>query len=103
MTSCYKDQAAPVDCATTVSYSNEIKPILSSSCANGLGPGTGCHDAWVLEYPGVLNAINIGTFESTIFDLQSMPKMPNDFGIDSLTNDELETIRCWLEQGYPNN
>lgn len=29
--------------------------------------------------------------------------MPNDFGIDSLTADEIQTMRCWIDQGYPEN
>jgi len=103
LSSCYKDKTNPLACATTVSYQNEIAPIMSNSCASGLGPGVACHDSWILKYSGVVNAINIGSYQSTIFDLKSMPKIPNIYNIDSLTSNELETIRCWVNQGYPNN
>ena len=100
---CYKDKAAAPECATTVSYKLDIDPIINQSCATGLGPFTGCHDNWILTYDGLTNSINSGSFQSTVFDLKSMPKIPNDFDIVPLTEDELTTIRCWIEQGYPDN
>lgn len=99
---CYKDKAAAPECATTISYKYDIDPILEQSCVSGATP-IGCHDLWAHHYDGVLTAINLGTFQSTIFDLKSMPKIPNDYGIDAFTEDELQTIRCWLNQGYPDN
>jgi hypothetical protein len=29
--------------------------------------------------------------------------MPNDFGVDSLTNDEIIMLKCWIDQGFPEN
>jgi hypothetical protein len=102
--SCLKDKAAmPTDCAYTVSYSEQIVPIINSSCITGLGPGTGCHDAWILEYDGIPPVINNGSLENRCFEIRDMPVMPNEFGIDSLTELEIYDMRCWVEQGFPNN
>lgn len=104
LSSCYKDKTSPPGgCETTISYSVDIKPIINSSCITNLGPGTGCHDAWILAYSGVVAAIENGTLENECFVELTMPQIPNDFGIDSLTADEKKTLKCWLIQGYPDN
>ncbi len=102
--SCLKDKAnMPTDCAYTVSYSENIVPIINSSCITGLGPGTGCHDAWILQYKYIPKYINNGSWANVCFDLRSMPIMPNAFGIDSLMDSEIYDMRCWIEQGFPEN
>lgn len=104
VTSCYKDKTKiPTDCDVVVSYSLDIKPIINTSCVTNLGPGTGCHDAWIFQYDQVVATIQNGTLESELFVDHTMPVMPNNFGIDSLTSDELKSVRCWIEQGYAEN
>lgn len=103
-TSCYKDKTKPPgDCDVIVSYSVDIKPIINTSCVTNQGPGTGCHDAWIFNYDNILGFLGSGIWKNEVIDLKTMPQIPNDFGIDSLTNDELKTMRCWIEQGYPEN
>lgn len=99
---CYKDKTVEPVCVTTMSYQHDIDPVLEQSCVSGASP-IGCHDLWAHHYEGVLKAINLGTFQSTIFDSKSMPKIPNNYNIEPLTDDELKMIRCWLQQGFPNN
>jgi hypothetical protein len=104
LSGCYKDKTTPPsDCDVIVSYSLDIKPIINSSCVTNLGPGTGCHDAWIFDYTQVATSINSGTFEYECLTVSTMPQIPNDFGIDSLTVDEKKSIKCWIEQGYPEN
>lgn len=101
---CYKEKTKlPSDCDVVVSYSMDIKPIINTSCVTNLGPGTGCHDAWIFQYDQVVATILNGTLETELFIDHTMPVMPNNFGIDSLTNDELSSVKCWIEQGYPEN
>lgn len=106
-TSCLKDKTAPQDsalCGTTiVSYSQDIVPIINSSCATHQGPGTGCHDAWIFEYDNIVPYIENDAFYNHVFVDKSMPQIPNNFGIDSLTADEYKALKCWLNQGYPEN
>jgi hypothetical protein len=56
-----------------------------------------------MTHSGVENAINIGTWQETIYDTQTMPPIPNSFDIDLLSKDELQSMWCWIEQGYPDN
>lgn len=90
-------------CSTEVSYSVEIRPIIESSCKTQAGPGTGCHDAWIDDYTPIETYITIGTWQNECFIEKTMPEMPNTWGIDSLTEDEIQTMKCWIEQGYPEN
>lgn len=102
---CQKEKAAlsTTVCNTVISYTEDIKPIINNSCVTNLGPGTGCHDAWIFEYDGLIGTINNETFQNTVFSQKRMPIIPNQFGIDSLTQVEIKTLRCWIEQGYPEN
>lgn len=100
---CYKEKAAPSDCeVTTVSYSEDIRPIIESSCKTPNGE-FGCHESWIDSYSQIEPKIKNGVWQQRVLDLQDMPVMPNDFGIDSLVEEELRMMRCWIEQGYRNN
>lgn len=86
----------------SVSYENDIKPLIQQSCATGTGPGTGCHDAWIFNYDNITPKIDDGTFWSVI-ENYSMPKLPNSFGIAGLTQAEYEMFECWICDGAPEN
>jgi hypothetical protein len=107
MSSCKKDKTLS-DCGIehcytgAVSYQNDIVPLIQQSCATNLGPLTGCHDAWIFEYDNVKGTVDAGTFWSVIAD-KSMPKIPNSFGIDTLTQAEYEMFECWICDGAANN
>lgn len=104
LSSCLKDKTAPVgDCLTEVSYSEDIRPIIESSCKTGLGGGTGCHDAWIDNYDPIRSYLDASTWQNEVLVEKTMPVIPNDFGIDSLTTEEIQTMRCWIDQGYPEN
>ena len=85
-----------------VSYENDIVPLIEQSCATNLGPLTGCHDAWIFEYDNVKSSVDAGTFWNAISN-KSMPKIPNSFGIDTLTQAEYEMFECWICDGAPKN
>lgn len=101
--SCTKDKT-PAECGLeycspgAVSYENDIKPLIQQSCATNMGPGTGCHDSWIFNYDNILPKIKDGSFGAVISD-RSMPQMPNSFGIDSLTQAEIELFECWICDG----
>jgi len=103
--SCLKEQTKiPTECdSLIVSYSLDIVPIINSSCITGQGPGTGCHDAWILTYSGLVASVDNGTLYTEVFVDRTMPVIPNIWGIDSLNAAEYKAIKCWLEQGYPDN
>ena len=68
----------------------------------GLGPGTGCHDAWIFNYDNIKTSVDNGVFGSVITD-ESMPKLPNSFGIIALTQAEKEMFECWICDGAVEN
>jgi hypothetical protein len=103
-TSCLKDKTIPLgDCNSIISYDAEIRPIIESSCKTQAGGGTGCHDAWIDEYDGIKGNIDAGIWQNEIFTDMTMPVVPNNWGIDSLSQDEITTMKCWINQGYPEN
>lgn len=108
LTGCYKDKAAPapefvLECNEVISYSDDIRLIIENSCKTQLGPGTGCHDAWIDDYSQIAGEIKKENWQTEIWVDHTMPQIPNDFGIDSLTSEEIEIMKCWINQGYPQN
>lgn len=106
LTSCLKDKTTPIDpaaCTTIVSYSLDIVPIINTSCVTNQGPGTGCHDAWIFEYAAVETYLDLNIWQNEVLVEKTMPEIPNIFGIDSLTNEQLQLMECWINQGYPEN
>lgn len=105
--SCKEDKASPIpdnsgDCFP-MSYTYNIRPIIETSCKTQEGPGTGCHDAWIDDYSKIEKTINDQRWTNAIFVEMDMPQIPNEFGIDSLTEAELEMMQCWIDQGFPEN
>jgi len=103
--SCVKDRALQVqaaDCDLIISYSSQLKPLIQQYCATNLGPGTGCHDAWIFEYENLQAPIESGSFWNVI-ETRYMPTVPNSFNIEELTPEEIELFRCWIKQGALNN
>lgn len=102
--SCHKDKTLALGpCAEEISYSVDIIPIIQSSCMTNIGPGSGCHDTWITEHSNIVNYINNESWQNVVWGSYTMPKMPNSFGIDSLTTDEIQIMKCWVEQGFPEN
>ena len=102
--SCHKDKTLVLGpCGAEISYTTDIIPIIQSSCMTNQGPGTGCHDTWITEHSNIVNYINDESWQNAVWGSYSMPKMPNNFGIDSLTSDEVQIMKCWVEQGFPEN
>ena|SRR5687767_10640230 len=103
---CTNDIADP--CQTT--FESEVKTILARSCAY-----SGCHSGadaspWVpatakdyTTYAGIMETVENGKFAERALELQNMP--PALFVPEgkpaSLTLDEIETLKCWLQNGFP--
>ena len=102
----------PESCETnTPTYNNEVKEIIAQTCAysgchdgaGGLGPGD------YMSYAGILSRLQSGLFASRVIDNASSPTtgMPPDASVypesiqDDLTTEQFETIRCWLQNGFP--
>jgi len=73
------------------SYANDIEPIIATNCLS-------CHSGTqfpdLRTYQGVSN--NAGIVKTQVVN-RTMP-----IG-GSLTNDEIDLIACWVDNGAPNN
>lgn len=100
--SCTFEKAVPLPagCTTTMYYATDIKPFIDSKCVV-------CHS----NVPTYMNAgdftdfnllkglINDGTFKDRVFNKKDMAPP----GSEQLTEAELGKLRCWIDQGAPNN
>lgn len=100
--SCAKDQATNFDCTgLTPTYTSDIKPILNASCAK-----SGCHDAFshqqgvdLSSYGSASDISRSSSFLGTIEHLNGYNPMPQ--GAGKLSNDKIQLLSCWVENGSP--
>ena len=96
---CQKEQipiAMDLDCSM-VSYTNTIEPLIRKSC-----DGAGCHgitseNGYMLTYTKLQSYVADGSFKKGVLDNRTMPEDAN------LTSEELGQIKCWLDEGAPEN
>ena len=92
-----------VDCTNiNASYSNDIEPIISNSCAL-----SGCHVAGFSRgdfttYEGLKAKVDDGSVKTRAIDQMNMPPA-NSSGPTSLNDNQLELLTCWIEAGAPDN
>lgn len=72
-------------------YNNEIEGILTAECATG-----SCHPSYS-SYSGLQGIINNGQFESVVLKNQTMPR------VGKLSQSQINSIQCWVDNGYPEN
>jgi len=95
---CKKDDP----CADSVTYNNQIKSIINSSCAYA-----GCHNGDVnSSAPGDYTTLSTladvttnGKLNNRVVTLKDMPPS-NATGPKTLTDDQLQLMKCWIQQGY---
>ena len=92
-----------------VSYTNDIKRIMSANCNfEGCHGGGGHHEGALDTYEGVMSfgEINAGdAHASKLYRLitgRSGPKMPPS-GYSDVSSTDIKTIYIWIEQGAKNN
>jgi len=86
-----------LDCsAVPKSFSNDVFPITSTRCAI-----SGCHDAGSNNGPGPLtNYTQIFNARFLIRSAVSSGLMPQG---STLTDAQIKTILCWIDNNAPNN
>ncbi len=96
---CGKDDKFVPSCdGSTPTYDSEIASIINVTCTN-----SGCHDAgssvgdWT-TYAGMNTVINNGEFEKQVLTDMTMPQ-----GSVTFSEDQLNLIQCWVDNGYPEN
>jgi hypothetical protein len=100
LVSCKKDKVSPtnVNCTTTISFANDIMPIMQDNCI-------GCHDQGnasggydFSSYTAVsANAVAaLGSMKSNGYQL--MPQ-----GGPALPDSVIQKVECWIAQGKQDN
>lgn len=107
LSSCYKDNEEDLyknyysqnQCDTSnVSFASDIMPIIQGNCAT-----TGCHvqggagPGIFVNYNGLMEKVNSGTFEQRVLIDKNMPPAA------PLSVCQQNLIRAWLNAGAPNN
>jgi len=100
--SCTKEVGVPlpVGCTKTMFYAVDIKPIIDTKCATpGCHEPAGTGNGDFTVFSGVQSKVDNGTIITRVYGAKDMPSA----GSPQLTADELSNLKCWLDQGAPNN
>lgn len=95
---CTTDQVAePEPCLVVKTYNEAIREIVRNKCNF-----SGCHDGAsgvgnYNTYLGIQRTLENGEFRRQVVVSRTMPQT------GSLTDVEFELIKCWSENGYPEN
>lgn len=90
----------PGPCDAPVSYATQVQPIVSTNCAI-----PGCHNG---DNGPDKNWTVFATFQSKSAQVKDRINRPAGTpghmpAVGSITDDEIQTITCWVDQGAPNN
>lgn len=93
MAGCRKDEEKlePTCDGSNPTYNGQVKSILDSRCASG-----NCHPNFD-NYDGLSSALQSGAFKREVLIRQTMPEG------SPLTQQQLNTIQCWVDNGFPEN
>ena len=84
------------ECADTLTYTQHLEPIVTASCAfAGCHDGSGSAPGDFRTYSEMLSRLESGIIETRVITQMTMPIAPG-----SLTTDEFDQFKCWLEQGH---
>ncbi|MCB0694892.1 MAG: hypothetical protein R2787_05985 [Saprospiraceae bacterium] len=94
----------PDPCATPLSYAVDIFPLIDETCNYA-----GCHAGAYDTYEGIEPKLQSGLLVDRVFQRMSDPalRMPPSKSVypnvqrETLTQEELDLIQCWVNQGYP--
>lgn len=93
--SCRKDNLTPECDGSNLTYNSGIKAIIDSECATSGCHNAGSNDGDFTTYSGLQPYLNSGDFKREVLTDQSMPRN------GSLSQDQLNKIQCWVDNGYP--
>lgn len=106
--SCNKNDSNCKDFDAT--YNGDVKNIFERACNNGF-----CHVGsegfesagiliWFDSYENMLFYLENGRLEKSLFNADTTSKMPPPWADDrQLTGLEKEILKCWLDNGFPEN
>jgi uncharacterized membrane protein len=114
---CEGQQADQKTAAETVSFSEDVKPLIGQKCLSCHAPGGEGYEKTGLDmasYEGLMEGTRLGpvivpgdSLSSTLVILvegrgDPSIKMPHGEG-EGLTDQQIQTLRAWIDQGAKNN
>lgn len=98
--SCTRDKITPIDqqCNTTISFANDVLPIMEANCVSCHQPGNASGGYDLSSYAAIAanaNAI-VGSMKANGYQL-----MP--IGGPALADSTIQKISCWINQGKQDN
>ena len=99
--SCKKGGSAklqPVCDGSNTTYVANIKVIIEGNCNSNNCHNTGSVNGDFTSYNGLAGLIANGKFRKQVLTDQVMPKGPN-----RLSQNNIDMIQCWVNDGYPEN
>ena len=106
LSSCTKDKVSisnqyfsNQDCLDTISYSQQIQPLLNQSCATSYCHGGGSNGYNLSNHASVF--VHASIILSVIKHDPSVVPMP--FGSAKLPDSVINDFQCWISQGMLNN
>ena len=87
------------NCGWRITYNKPVRSIIASHCAV-----SGCHVSGFqpgdyTTYSGIKEKVDNGKFKLRVLDLKIMPP----YSKPKLDDDELQILKCWMEQGALEN
>lgn len=90
---CNSEKLTPICDGTTPTYQTNVAAIIMQSCSST----SACHgygaNNQLISYNQIKATVDNGSFEKRVLVKQNMPKG------SVLTQDEINTIQCWLNNG----
>jgi hypothetical protein len=98
--SCTREKVTPIDqqCNTTISFANDVMPILQANCisCHDQGNASGGYDFSTYTSVSANSNAIIGSVKASGYQL-----MP--IGGPALPDSTIQKIKCWIEQGKLDN
>lgn len=97
--SCSKEEKKEnISCdGSNLTYNSGVSSIINSNCTTSGCHGSGSSNGNYTTYSGLKSIINNGQFNKSVLVNQNMPKG------SSLSESELNKLKCWVDNGYPEN
>lgn len=93
-----EDKKMSVTCdGSNLAYNTGISSIINANCNNSSCHGSNSPHGSFTTYSGLQGVISNGAFNSQVIVNQTMPQG------SSLTQSELNKLKCWVDNGYPEN
>jgi uncharacterized membrane protein len=91
LNACRKQKSETEPCT----YTSQVKPIIAAKCSLPDCHGAGSLLGDFTNYESLKVRVDNGRLRLNVFELKIMPPA----SVDTLTSDEKEVLKCWIDNG----